>query len=221
MVEYQRFGKMNIFTAADLDQMPRFTRANLINCLTGIKPAILIGTTSVDGVSNLGLFSSVFHLGADPALIGFVQRPLTTYSHTYKNILASGVYTMNHVTSDRIAEAHHTSAKFGDNESEFAACGFGEKFIAPFNAPFVGGSPVQFGLRFVREIFIPENDTRLIIGSVEIISVDERVLSEDGNLELDRAESVGVAGLESYYALRRLAKFGYAKPGVRPVDDPK
>lgn len=131
MVEYQRFGKMNIFTAADLDQMPRFTRANLINCLTGIKPAILIGTTSVDGVSNLGLFSSVFHLGADPALIGFVQRPLTTYSHTYKNILASGVYTMNHVTSDRIAEAHHTSAKFGDNESEFAACGFGEKFIAP------------------------------------------------------------------------------------------
>ena len=97
-----------------LDNFDRFQRGNLINCLTGTKPALLIATQSREGVNNLALFSNVFHLGADPSMIGFVQRPLTSYSHTYKNIIETGWFTVNHINESLTARAHHTSAKFPD-----------------------------------------------------------------------------------------------------------
>jgi hypothetical protein len=209
---------MKIFSSENLSELSRFTRANLVNCLTGIKPAILIGTKSESGISNLGLFSSVFHLGADPAMIGFVQRPLTDFSHTYKNIITTGAYTMNLVSTNAVAQAHHTSAKFANDESEFSACGFSEKEIGGFYAPFVESCSIQFGLQFIREIYIPENDTRLMVGNITIVAVDENALEEDGNLNLENAQSVGSGGLETYYSLQRLSKFAYAKPGVLPID---
>ncbi len=42
--------------------------------MTGIKPANLIGTISKNQVSSLAIFSSVVHLGSNPALLGFVLR---------------------------------------------------------------------------------------------------------------------------------------------------
>lgn len=218
MAEFPPCVNMKIFSSENLSELSRFTRANLVNCLTGIKPAMLIGTKSEAGITNLGLFSNVFHLGADPAMIGFVQRPLTDYSHTYKNIVTTGFYTMNLVTTNVIAQAHHTSAKFAHDESEFLTCGFSEKQIGGFYAPFVESCSIQFGLHFIREIYIPENDTRLMIGKVTLVAVDENVLEEDGNLNLERAQSVGAGGLETYYSLQRVSKFAYAKPGIMPLD---
>ena len=56
------------WTQADIRNEDRLRRLNLINSVTGIKPANLIGTISEAGVPNLAIFSSVFHLGTNPAL---------------------------------------------------------------------------------------------------------------------------------------------------------
>lgn len=197
--------------------MTRFYRANLVNCLSGAKPALLLGSISAEGITNLAMFSSVVHLGADPALIAFVQRPITATSHSYHNIIERGEYTFNHIPAGMVAGAHHTAAKFETGISEFNACGFEEEFVDGFAAPFVKESPVKWAMRFVREIHLPENDTRLMIGEIVHVLVEDDIILQDGNLDLQSAESIAAGGLETYYGLQRLAKFAYAKPDSRPV----
>ena len=62
-------------TKEDIFKIDRIKRLNLINSVSGIKSANLIGTQSSDGYSNLAVFSSVVHLGSNPAYLGFVLRP--------------------------------------------------------------------------------------------------------------------------------------------------
>ena len=194
-----------------LDNFDRFQRGRLINCLTGTKPALLIATQSREGVNNLALFSNVFHLGADPSMIGFVQRPLTSYSHTYKNIIETGWFTVNHINESLAARAHHTSAKFPDGVSEFVACGIEEEMVEPIPVPFVKESAVRFAARFLREVFIDENNTRLVLANIESIHIKEGVLGKDGNIDFSLGNTVAVAGLEKYYNVASLATFAYAK----------
>ena len=63
------------YTKKDIAEMDRIQRIKYINSVSGIKPANLIGTISGGGQTNLAIFSSVFHLGSDPALLGFITRP--------------------------------------------------------------------------------------------------------------------------------------------------
>jgi flavin reductase (DIM6/NTAB) family NADH-FMN oxidoreductase RutF len=57
-------------------------RLNLINSCTGYKSANLIATKSEDGAVNVAIFSSITHLGSNPALIGFIVRPTTVPRNT-------------------------------------------------------------------------------------------------------------------------------------------
>lgn len=202
-----------IITKGDLENFPRLTRLNLVNSLTGIKPANLVGTVSPEGVTNLAVFSSVVHLGSNPALIGLVVRPAGEVRRdTYENIRTTGVYTVNHVHPQFTGRAHLTSAKFGVVVSEFAACGFSEEYIAGFPAPFVAESRVKFGLRLKRELPIDLNNTTLLIGEVETISLPDGMLPGDGQLNLESLEGVGISGLNTYYTLQKRANYPYARP---------
>ena len=205
------------YTSYDLTVLERTFRANLINSASGFKPANLIGTCNAAGQSNLAIFSSVIHLGADPALLGFIQRPVGEQSHTYKNIKETGFYTINHVQEAFAAQAHYTSARFEQEESEFEACGLTPEYLAQFQAPFVGESTIKLGMRFVMEISIPLNNTILMIGRIEHLFLPSNLLSEQGNIALDVAKDVCIAGLETYYNVSKLAQFPYAKKDQLPA----
>ena len=66
-------------------------RAAFINSLTGFKSASLIGTIDNNKKTNLSIFSSVFHLGSNPALVGFINRPDSVERHTLENILQTNL----------------------------------------------------------------------------------------------------------------------------------
>ena len=86
------------YTKKAIEQMDRIQKIKFINSVSGIKPANLIGSISDTGQSNLAIFSSVFHLGSDPALLGFITRPTGEVArHTHENILENKQYTINHV----------------------------------------------------------------------------------------------------------------------------
>ena len=72
---------MQHFQKEDLEGFSKIYRLNLINSVTGYKSAHLVGTVSAEGTKNLAVFSSVVHLGSDPALIGFILRPTTVPRH--------------------------------------------------------------------------------------------------------------------------------------------
>lgn len=185
-------------------------RKNLINSLSGYKSLNLIGTKSKEGISNLALFSQVFHIGASPPLVGILFRPDSVVRHTLSNILETNFFTLNHVGSDFFKQAHWTSARW--ETSEFDATGLREEYLDGFFAPFVLESRVKLACKLIETQTIQVNQTILIIASVEDIHLDEIGLRKDGSLDLNELDTVTVSGLDEYHVGRKLARLGYAKP---------
>ena len=195
----------------ELNNYDRFYRANIINSLSGFKSASLIGTKSEAGVSNLAIFSNIVHLGADPALIGFVNRPREAAPHTLKNIEATGFYTINHIHTDWIEQAHQTSAKYAEDVSEFDACGFEEEYINNFFAPFVKASAIKYGMKLIEVVPIKHNNTFFVIGEVVMVEVPKELITEDGFIEIEKANSCCSLGLDGYYKAEKIVRLPYAK----------
>ncbi|MGH1339584.1 MAG: flavin reductase family protein [Aureispira sp.] len=139
-------------TPADLEEMSHLSRINLINSITGYKSASLIGTKSTAGHLNVAIFSSVTHIGSNPPLIGFIVRPTTVTRNTYDNIRETGFYTINHINQNIITDAHHTSAKYPENISEFDKTALNTEFRGDFLAPYVQEAVIKIGLAFREEI---------------------------------------------------------------------
>lgn len=205
-----------IYTKKDIEQLDRITRLKIINSVTGIKPANLIGTVNDKGQTNLAIFSSVVHLGSNPALLGFISRPRTTHvGDTYRNIRANGAYTINHIHPEFIKNAHYTSAKFDEAVSEFERCNLTEENINGFKAPFVKESTFKIGMRFQEALDIKQNGTVLVIGEIEHLIVPDTSFIDD-DIDLEAANSIGISGLNSYYSLSKIQKHPFARVNEVP-----
>jgi flavin reductase (DIM6/NTAB) family NADH-FMN oxidoreductase RutF len=202
---------MKDISKANIGAMDKVPRLNLINSCTGYKSANLIATKSVDGQSNVAIFSSVTHLGSDPAMIGFIMRPTTVPRDTYKNIKEIGYFTINHVTVDMIEDAHHSSANYDMGISEFDKTNLEEEFKTGIEIPFVKGSPVQLYCKYLNEYHIKENDTIHIIASIERLFFEEELQHEDGWLQLDKGKVVTVNGLDGYCLPKLVDRLKYAR----------
>jgi flavin reductase (DIM6/NTAB) family NADH-FMN oxidoreductase RutF len=191
--------------------MEKIERLNIINSCTGYKSANLIATISKSGISNVAVFSSVTHLGSNPALIGFIVRPTTVPKDTYKNLKDIGFFTVNHITSTMIFDAHQTSANYDIEISEFEKTNLEEEYRKGIIVPFVKGSPVQLYCKYVNEYYIKENDTIHIIASIEALFYDENLKSDDGWLQLDKGNVVAINGLDGYCLPKLIDRFEYAR----------
>ena len=204
----------------DIINTNKIKRLNLINSVSGTKSANLIGTKSVSGQENLAIFSSVIHLGSNPALLGFVLRPdKDVRRHTYDNIIASKSYTINSIHASFIVKAHYTSAKFSVDESEFEKCKLEAQYLNEFNAPFVKASKLKMALKLQEVVDIKINSCKLIIGSIEHLHVDQEAIEENGQVNLQKLDTVAIGGLNSYYALSQIGHFPYARTSELPDFD--
>ena len=200
------------FSIEEIGGWERFYRANFLNSVSGFKPLNLIATVDEQGVSNLGLFSNIVHLGADPALVGFVNRPREAAPHTLRNIERSGFYTINHVHPEILARAHQCSAKYPDGVSEFTATGLTEERVEGLPVPYVRESLIRYALELVQVNPIPINGTFFVIGRVLQVQLDPMLVSGDGFIDISRADSMVSTGLDAYGQVRAYARYRYAKP---------
>ena len=208
---------MTFFSEEHILQMPKVKRLNIINSITGIKPANLISTIDERNRHNLAIFSSVVHLGSNPALIGFILRPQEKIRrHTYENILENGYYTINHLPNHKTLEGHYTSAKFDKETSEYDICHFTPEYQHEFPVPYVKESFLKMGLKHVESIPIKYNGTVMIVGKILQVYVAKSSLSEEGYINLEEAKSVGISGLNTYYDLKKIASYPYARPHELP-----
>jgi flavin reductase (DIM6/NTAB) family NADH-FMN oxidoreductase RutF len=204
---------MQQFTPSEWQSWERFYRANFINSLTGFKSASLIGTINAQGVPNLGMFSSMVHIGSDPALIGYINRPVAAAPHTLANIKSNGFYTVNHIHPSFVDKAHQTSAKYPDEVNEFAEVGLTEEYLEGINVPFVKESAIKYLLSLKEVVPITLNDTFLVIGQLEQVLIDPSLQpTADGFLELDQIGSICSNGLDAYYNTTLIDRYAYAKP---------
>jgi flavin reductase (DIM6/NTAB) family NADH-FMN oxidoreductase RutF len=206
---------MQQFTTAEWQSWERFYRANFINSLTGFKSASLIGTINAQGVPNLGMFSSIVHIGSDPALIGYINRPIAAAPHTLANIKANSFYTVNHIQASFVDKAHQTSAKYPDEVNEFKEVGLTEEYFDGIIVPFVKESQIKYLLSLKEIVPILLNDTFLVIGQLEQVLIDPSLQpTSDGFLHLDQAGSICSNGLDAYYKTELMDRYDYAKPGI-------
>jgi flavin reductase (DIM6/NTAB) family NADH-FMN oxidoreductase RutF len=209
---------LTTLTRTDIASMERFYRANLINSLSGFKSLNLVGTRSKTGVDNLAVFSQVFHIGANPPLIGLLFRPDVGERHTLHHLLDTGYFTLNHVQESFYRQAHQTSARY--QISEFEACGLTPLFGSVLPAPYVAEAVIRIGLQMKERIDIQTNGTILIIGEVLEVSFPHDCLAEDGYLDIEKAGSLTSSALDGYHTTQRLARLAYAKPDM-PVREVK
>ncbi len=202
----------------DLLAMETRYRAALINSLGGFKSVVMIGTANAAGQPNLTVFSSFFHLGANPALCGIIVRPDVSPRHTLNNILETSSYTINHLNEAIYRQAHQTSARYSAETSEFDACGLTPAYTEGIHAPFVKESHIRFACKFVQRMDIELNGTILIIGKIEYIHLPERAIGKDGFIDIEASGTVTCSGLDSYHTTKKLSRLSYAKPGVVVTD---
>lgn len=204
---------MQYFSIDEIKGWERFYRANFINSLQGFKPVSLLGSVSENGIPNLAIFSNIVHIGADPALIGFINRPIEAAPHTIQNIKLSGEFTINLIQPSFVAAAHQTSAKYSTDQNEFLETGLKTFFLENFKAPFVFESEIKYGLDLVEIVPITHNNTFLVIGSVKHVLLKEGLIQQDGFIDANKAQSITSLGLDGYYSTDPIARFEYAKPG--------
>ena len=195
----------------EFQNLPKVPRLNLINSCMGYKSANLIGTISKEGTCNLAVFSSVTHLGSDPALLSFILRPTTVPRHTYTNIKQTNYFSLNTITSSLIAKAHQTSASYPEEIDEFEVTGIEAEFKKDLQVPFVKESPLQLLCSYVNEYEIKENGTIHVIAAIEKIFVNENMLGSDYWIQLDKGNVVAINGLDGYAKAELLERFPYAR----------
>ena len=203
---------MQYFNLDDIQGFSKLYRLNLINSITGYKSANMIGTRSNSGEENVAIFSSITHLGSNPALLHFTLRPNTVPRDTYKNIKENMVFTVNHVSMAQIEQAHHTSAKYDENISEFDQTSLEAEYKMDWYAPFVKGVPIALGCRYLNEYEIKENGCVLIIAAIEHIFVEDKLLQKDGWVKLESGEVVAINGLDGYALPQLQKRMEYARP---------
>jgi len=201
-----------IFKKDDIEQFEQRYRTAFVNSLAGFRQAVLIGTKSVDGDTNLAIFNSLIHLGANPALFGLINRPDSVERHTLQNIIDTKEYTLNYVGAVYYKKAHQTSARYAKVISEFDEVGFKEIYHPFCKAPFVEEAIVKIAMKLEDIIPIPLNGTVLIIGSIVQVEMDASMIGPDGFVELSEAEILISQGLDAYFVSKKLGRLPYAKP---------
>jgi flavin reductase (DIM6/NTAB) family NADH-FMN oxidoreductase RutF len=200
----------------DFASMGSHQRAAFFNSLSGYKSANLVGTTDIEGHTNLAIMSSAVHIGSNPPLIALVIRPAGEERHTLSNILSTGYYSLNHVTESIVEQAHQTAARYDRNTSEFEATGLTPMWRAGFTAPLVAEAEIKLGLCLREHQELSINQSHLVIGEVIFTELPTTCLMEDGGVNLASAGSVALSGLDSYHKTVPLKRMAYAKPDVAP-----
>ena len=203
-------------TRDTIDRLASRERAALVNSLSGFKSANLVGTADEAGQANLAIMSSCVHLGSHPPLLGLVIRPGGEERHTLGNILATGVYTLNHVNSDMIPAAHQTAARYPRAVSEFDAVGLDVYREPGFHAPFVAQASLRMGMQLREHQLLSINRTHLLIGEVVSLELPDDALRDDYSVDLAAAGTMALAGLDSYGRVETLKRMAYAKPDLPP-----
>lgn len=207
-----------VINEQDIMSLDRLYRINLINSITGAKSANLVGSKSKEGIDNLAIFSSVVHLGSDPPYIGFFIRPQTfKKTDTFKNIIDNNFFTINSIDESFFKKSHLTSKKFDNNQSEFDHCSIEKTTINGFYAPFVMQSKIKIGLNFVEKKKIL-NDCTLIVGQVQLLSINDTDLDNFGRAKIHEMDIVSISGSDTYNSVSKIETLPYINSKFKNED---
>lgn len=183
----------------------------------GPRPIALASTVDAAGIPNLSPYSffNVFSANPPIAIFSPARRVRNnTTKHTLENIQHNKEVVINVVSYDMVQQTSLSSTEYSQGVNEFTKAGFtplASETIQPFR---VKESPVQMECS-VKEIIALGNEGgagNLVICQIQLIHINERILSENGKIDPHKIDLVGRMGGNWYCRSSNDAIFEVEKP---------
>ena len=178
------------------------------------RPIAWVSTLSADGVANLAPFSFFNGVGANPPTIVFcpANKRDGTPKDTLANIHQNGQFVVNVVTESMAQAMNVTSAEFGFEIDEFEMAGIEKVESECVSPPRVAGvaAALECELHQAIQLGTGPGGANLVIGRIVRIHVGDQLLSEVGEFDAPRLETVGRMGGEDY--VRTSDRFSMPRP---------
>ncbi len=176
------------FTAQD----PAVNMYRLLTAVVVPRPIAWVSTVSSEGVVNLAPHSFYTVACARPPIVQFTS---VGKKDTLRNVKDTGEFVVNLATAPLLEQVNNSSARFAPEQSEVAALGISMEPARRVGPPRVADSPaaIECTLHSTHEL----GDSTLVLGHVEVISVDERVLV-DGHPEFALLDPLARLGKDEW-----------------------
>ncbi len=185
---------------------PRDFYRHMVSVITP-RPIAWVSTVSPDGKLNLAPFSFFNGVGANPPAVMFAaaNRRDGSEKDTLINVRAMGEFVVNIVSAAVGPAMNDTSAELAYGQSEFELAKLTpvpSKLVGP---PGVAESPVRLEckLHSITTIGTGPLAGNCIIGTIELMHVDDRVL-KDGQIDPHLLDTIGRMGGSLYTHTRDL-----------------
>ena len=183
----------------------------------GPRPIAFASTIDKAGNKNLSPFSFFNVFSANPPIAIFSPAKsgrTNTQKDTYLNIKETMEVVINVVTFDIVQQMSLSSTAYDKNVDEFVKSGLTpikSELVRPFR---VKESPIQLEciVKEVIELGDEGGSGNLIISEVQLIHIDESVLTDDETIDQTKIDLVGRMGGDFYVRAHGEALFEVPKP---------
>lgn len=168
-------------------------------------PAVLVGCRDENGKDNLMTAAWAGTVCSDPVMVSVSIRK-ERYSHDI--IEQTGEFTLSLTTNSLAYATDYCGVRSGRDRDKFSDMKLTPLESSKISAPGVAESPVVLECRVSQILRLGSHD--MFIAEVVNVSVDERYLSPNGKLELERADLIAYSHGEYYELGKKIGKFGYS-----------
>ena len=157
-------------------------------------PVLIVAAYDEDGVPNA--MNAAWGTVCDTAQVALV---LSAGHKTVKNLLKTGAFTVAIADAKNVLPADYVGLVSGNNvPDKLAKTGWHMSKGAFVNAPIIEELPLVLECKLVSY----DTDTEICIGEVVNVSADERVLDENGKINLAELQPLCYASdVREYYTL--------------------
>lgn len=175
-------------------------------------PAVLVTSGTADGEKSIMTASWTGIVNTRPPMVYLSIRP---ERHSYSVIKKCGQFVLNLTTAELARQVDFCGMKSGKNTDKLSVCGFSLIPSETVLCPALEQCPVSLECA-VRDN-IPLGSHTMFIADVTGVSVDRRIISKDGRIDLARAGLLVYAHGEYFGLGKKLGDFGFSvrKKGKR------
>lgn len=186
-----------------MSELPVQERYKLLASSVTPRPIAWVTTTSVMGAANAAPYSFFNVMGADPPLIvlGLMRRPDGSFKDTCANIVETGEFVVNLVSTNDLDAMNFTSIDAPPEHEELAMGGIetiASHMVAP---PRIASAPVSMECRLFKRIDASAATT-VVLGEVIVFHIKDRFIDEAKHIDTPALDLVARMHGRGWYARR-------------------
>ncbi|MFB6309964.1 MAG: flavin reductase family protein [Salinirussus sp.] len=177
--------------------------SRVIKSVVTPRPIAWVSTTGEDGVDNLAPYSTYNYISsANPVVMFNSPNPdHGGYKDSARNAIEREEFAVNLASEDLIEPMDMSSADIDPDESEFEFTELEAARCTTIDAPYVAAAAavLECTLYDYHEI----HDRVMVLGEVQHMHLDDRILDADGEVDMAKVKSVGRLG-GPYYTVSEI-----------------